>query len=584
LINPQSISPELLEEAINSIQERAESGPQYSEIFVDTNVLNMLINSKHQLIYGRRGTGKTHLLGRLKDYYKMSLEEHKIMPVYIDGKNISEGNIPSEVNPGISLLVSYRRFIESILSEIEKFIQDKMTLNTFEKWWPGGEKKERLKRVRETLGNLRKVMTMGEVEFGAGEVVSERTDEKSLNKKTSLTFDSQIQAKLEQPSANLSLGLSRVSTKNTDDSIKIIWKGITMLNFQKIGEYLDSIIQDLELSSVGILFDEWSAIKLNLQPFLAYMIKTTLVSGRKVFVKLACIPIFTNLDANNSTGQSIGFPISEEIFVAANLDRIYNAYIEIQSVTTFLLQVLQKHIGYRIKPLLKAEFLDALDYFNKSLFENDETITELALSSGGVPRDFLRIFVRAFNKSKNNLPISTKNVREATHEFFQEEKKTLLKNKDASQLFEDIYDKICRPAETTIFFITTNLESKLINEIWHHRIIHILYQGRSAFASGKLGTYDVYAIDHGRYINLTSIKKGEDMYKGLVTTTTALLNLFSLPQELSKLWDIGKTPLKNKFSIDFASKINVDSTKIDSLFENCEPLIADKIVMKTPHQ
>jgi hypothetical protein len=81
-------------------------------------------------------------------------------------------------------------------------------------------------------------------------------------------------------------------------------------------------------------------------------------------------------------------------------------------------------------------------------------IRELVQASAGVPRDFLRIFVRSFNKAQTSLPINLKHVRVATHEFFQEEKKSLIEERATTHLlFEGIFEKICQPSNTYIFFV-----------------------------------------------------------------------------------------------------------------------------------
>lgn len=53
--------------ALNQIPKRAEKqeGPQLHETFVDSGVADVLNSVDHQLLYGRRGTGKTHALSYL---------------------------------------------------------------------------------------------------------------------------------------------------------------------------------------------------------------------------------------------------------------------------------------------------------------------------------------------------------------------------------------------------------------------------------------------------------------------------------------------------------------------------------------
>jgi Cdc6-like AAA superfamily ATPase len=60
-----ALSP--LNRAFNQIPKRAEKqeGPQLHETFVDSGVVDVINTIDHQVIYGRRGTGKTHALSYL---------------------------------------------------------------------------------------------------------------------------------------------------------------------------------------------------------------------------------------------------------------------------------------------------------------------------------------------------------------------------------------------------------------------------------------------------------------------------------------------------------------------------------------
>jgi hypothetical protein len=231
--------------------------------------------------------------------------------------------------------------------------------------------------------------------------------------------------------ASLSANLSRVSSQNVEESLEIIYDGLARLNYNKIGDYLNSIITELELNAVAILFDEWSYIKIEHQPLLAQIIRTTLIpvrpGERKMFIKFACIPFLTSLSTTKENSQPIGFPVGEEIFVDVDLDRIYNAFADPETNTIFLLSVLQKHLGYYISELGKeTDFSRVYNYFRKDLFKEEKGIAELVLASAGVPRDFLRIFVKAFLIAPDQIPISSDRIRLATHQIFQDEKRNLV--------------------------------------------------------------------------------------------------------------------------------------------------------------
>jgi len=237
-----------------------------------------------------------------------------------------------------------------------------------------GRKREKLNNLEDLLMSLKEAIRIGEVEVGLGIVRQEHNEASGKTSKKQIGINLEAKASLEKlasVNADFQAQLSKVSSQNVDESIKVIYDGMTVLNLKKIGEYLDLIISELELQSVAIIFDEWSRILLDQQPFLADMIRTTLISGRRIFIKFACIPIHTKLSAYRQSGQPIGFVEAADIFVDLNLDRIYNTYVDLQNVSIFMMQVLHKHLGNTIGSIFETDFLEVVKYFNGTLFEDE---------------------------------------------------------------------------------------------------------------------------------------------------------------------------------------------------------------------
>jgi hypothetical protein len=129
---------EQVRRSVERIQARVEWAVAggFSESFVDTKIVNRLTQPKNQLIFGRRGTGKTHLLGSLKEYYLDRLEDDRILPIILDGRTISNFATDAGDNPGFSILMIYRGFLERIIVGLEDFMKDQITLNFFKETLP----------------------------------------------------------------------------------------------------------------------------------------------------------------------------------------------------------------------------------------------------------------------------------------------------------------------------------------------------------------------------------------------------------------------------------------------------------------
>ena len=60
-------------QAVSSISQRAERQRDISKIvssYVEVGILPQLLNNNNQILFGRRGTGKTHILKIYENYYK----------------------------------------------------------------------------------------------------------------------------------------------------------------------------------------------------------------------------------------------------------------------------------------------------------------------------------------------------------------------------------------------------------------------------------------------------------------------------------------------------------------------------------
>ena len=85
-------------EVIAEIKRRNErQEKEYSvSTFVDKDLLIRLRKNNNQIVWGRRGTGKTHLFRTLYEDFKRSFEDEKVLPVHLqqDKGNMRQMNCP----------------------------------------------------------------------------------------------------------------------------------------------------------------------------------------------------------------------------------------------------------------------------------------------------------------------------------------------------------------------------------------------------------------------------------------------------------------------------------------------------------
>ena len=381
------------------------------------------------------------------------------------------------------------------------------------------------------------------------------------------------------------IGLRKDSNYKTEETMKGIYKRLIVYDLRKIGEVLDEIVDAFELSSLVILLDEWSSIRIECQPLLAEMIKMTLISGRErnIFLKFSCIPGRTCLGSLKSNHQSIGFLMGEELFEGIDLDKYYSSYIEPQeNIVIFLMMILHKHLSKNIKQFRDAKFSEVFNYFKSNIFTDDGSMVELVNVSSGIPRDFLLIFTDVFLKSEQNLPISLLDIREAAYEFFHRRKMEQSISDEVTDLFERIYKYVSK--KSYIFFVSnTYAKDPLLQEIYNNRWIHLIYQGITLYEGAERGNYDVYKIDPGRYINKSAFSKCESTYQTMNVFARTIKNMLHFGPTLDDAWTPKEIDPQIKVLISkwirnlYATTSKVPVSDADEFRGNVTNILVDKI-------
>jgi Cdc6-like AAA superfamily ATPase len=77
--------------AVSRIRQRAERQADLKKLvesYVDSGIVPQLLNENHQILYGRRGTGKTHVFQVLQD----SFEKENYCVTYVDCRTLGSSS------------------------------------------------------------------------------------------------------------------------------------------------------------------------------------------------------------------------------------------------------------------------------------------------------------------------------------------------------------------------------------------------------------------------------------------------------------------------------------------------------------
>jgi hypothetical protein len=468
-----------------NIRKRAEryNNEQLVNTFVNAGLLmEALSNDDHQILYGRRGTGKTHAFSYLFDRVSGSGG----VPIYID---ISRLGSDVSIYNDIGLPISERavRLLRDVLNDIHDRILE-FVINS-------PEYADQLERFSGMIDTLASVMPAVEI-YGSTEVESTEGSEKTLKKSAALSV-------FKEPKVDLGGEIGQrgsMTVRSKDTGTKRY-----SVRFADVGGAMAALLQFLHPRRVWIFIDEWSSLLEDIQPFLADMLRKSFFNIGGITVKIAAIEHRSRFYIEQGGAQYIGFELGADISTGLNLDDYLVFENDERQSTQFFGDLFVRHI----KSIAQERGVvtpDNLDELVSNGFTQDKAFQELVRASEGVPRDAIYILASAAQKS-NTKSISTPAVRQAARTFFQTDKSNVINsNPTLAKMLSFIIDTVIGDRKTSIFLVETGHVDDNINRLFDRRILHI--KSRSASSRDYKGKrFVVYKIDFGCYIDLVYTKR-----------------------------------------------------------------------------
>jgi hypothetical protein len=498
----------------NKVPKRAEGrvAAQLRDTFVDSGVATALESIDNQILYGRRGTGKTHAFS----YLAATRAEEGDIGIYIDLRTVgsAEGLFDAE---RVSPLERTARLLIDLMAAIHDAILDAALDDS--------DLIEDTSFVA-SLDNL--LASLTNIRF-EGEVATTTETETSSNKKGSAELT--VSSSPTTVSAHGGFDASRA--KRDKESRTASGKERISLNFGDIARSLRDIAGGLRARRVWLLLDEWSSVPLDVQPYLAAFIVRCIAPLQEFTVKIAAIEKQTRFRATIDDGPPIGIELGADFAANVDLDEFMVFEQDSERSRDFFRGLLFKHLTAGAEDRDRIVGLDhERDLISKG-FTGRPAFDELVRSSEGVPRDAINIAAKAAVHAGEK-PISTPHVRKAARQWFQSDKEAALKGvAGGTDLLNWVYDQVIRGKRARGFLVSQRFSGDpLLNALFDARVLHLVRRGYSAQDSpGE--RYDVYLIDFGAYVDL--------------------INTQAAPQELSLLdvaYDDAAEPLERSGSVD----------------------------------
>ena len=469
------------------LPKRAETSERSAlvETFVDSGSLLTLLSSKdHQIIYGRRGTGKTHALLYL---HEKKLKEH-VLSVFFDMRTIgSSSGLFSD-----SSLPAHQRALHLLRDTITK-LQDEVVnfLLTDE----NANLAITSKYTDMLLDACTQIVIDGDTLI---ESVHENQNETTASlgvrfiasKSPSLLVNSQSSAKDASSERGLiqQIGTSKIN-----------------IRFGDIGPVIGKIVETLPNNKLFILIDEWSSVPLDLQPYLAEMMKRCFLPVSGVTVKIAAIEQRTNIAVINESTH-LGMEVGADIAADMDLDDFMVFDNDEHRSQNFFGDLIYNHYNVVRSDYSNSKHFADKDGLINAIFTQQAAFAELVRAAEGVPRDAINLLALAIQRSGDD-NVSIEHVRSASKAWYMKDKDAAVSsNPEAKKLLNHIIDEVIAHRKARAFLLKSGQRYRLVNELFDARVLHV--RKRNVSSNEQPGVrYDVYKIDYGCYVDLQATSR-----------------------------------------------------------------------------
>ncbi len=480
--------------ALQEIEKRAErvlDNAHVVETYVDSGGLaSALRATDNGIVYGRRGTGKTHALLYLAEQQRADGD----FVVYIDVEQDlgSTEGIYGDTN--LPLAERASRLLVDVLGKIH----DAMLEDAF-------EGKGDLDALESVLSHFGEVLVSEEVE-----------KKSSADRAVETSSGGEVSAGVSATGPNAAVRAGGKSIEHDAEGVEEVRKGTPRLrvHFGATTQYMRRAVGEHPANRFWLLFDEWSGLPLDLQPYLAEMLRRLFFGLPKVTVRLAAIPHRSEWRVFHN-GSYIGIEAGAEIFPLLDLDEFVvfparNRAEQTERSTTFFKTLLFRHLNNILAAKGNATGLDSPEQLVSLLFTQVTALNELVRAAEGVPRDALNIVSRAALRAGDG-KISTEHVRASAAQVFQTTKQALLNGvPEAQKLLQIIIDEVISKKKARAFLLLQeHARDPLIQRLTDDRILHVIKKGYSS-KDDPGDRFDVLQIDYGCYVSLLQTKSAPE--------------------------------------------------------------------------
>jgi hypothetical protein len=531
-----------IQDAVGRLSRRAEEPWEQNVLaatFVDPGVTRQLDNDSHQILLGRRGTGKTHVLRVMQRRFASRPSQ---FAVYADLTRLGSTELAPEAvkeRAAAALLIDLLRLLDE---EYRRRARSNFALAS----------------ATPQIDALTEVITASEFARRAGSLstTSKRLAGRGGEAKVSISATALPKAEV---------GAKTERSREESQSEEWTLEAFDRVQFTAVTKALDDLVQAAKIERLAILIDEWVEIPFDLQPYLAEFIKRCFLVVPRVTVKIAAIEHRSQFGTPLTRNAVRGFELQADVFTLAALDETFFFYDrDPEQVCRVLADLLYRHIAVeaalaaakrgpgppipapapasnwarrlldgllsrKVEPLdpddairAVAVALDRDDWADRFM-ENegsrfmeeelrlrgpadfvdrlftDDAFRDLARSAQGVVRDFLVIFYKAFHQTRHEDRVDGPAVRDAMNEVYSDKLMSL--DADSKALFARVSDVVLGKGVRSFLADEELRQHETFQSLVDKRLVHPLNR-RYPDSQERGRMFGIYTLDYASYAGL----------------------------------------------------------------------------------
>jgi hypothetical protein len=431
-----------------------------------------------------RGTGKTHAF----KFLAQTVSKRGEYPVYIDLRSVgSNGSIYNDGSRALAERAS------TLVVDVLNALYNELYSVAVTAIDSAPHPEQITVRLDDPSSAIQSVRITGSVEEEKQES-SGRSHQSTLGAKASLG---------ERPVVEVGGGNSTTRSRTALQRLKRTGSETIHLNFGTIGTSLNSLISVLGTPRLWLLIDEWSEVPVELQPYLADLLRRTVLPISALTLKLAAIEHRSNFSILKGAGDYIGLELGADIAADLNLDDFLVFDNNQGKATAFFKALIYRH--YQVSEEGRSAAINA-DKLIQVTFTQFQVFEEFVRAVEGVPRDALNLAAKIATKGFGQ-KISMGHVRNAARDWYQQDKQAVIRgNPELDALLARIIDDIIGQRKARAFLFPSNVRDHRIEQLFDSRLLHVLKKNISSRDEPGV-RYDVYKIDYGCYVDLVNTSK-----------------------------------------------------------------------------